>query len=656
MSQNPRVKSDLDYLYHKILTLPKEKVTSNIVETAERIRVFPPGSPFPGKHKYSKTPYMVEPAMELSPQSDTVEVVICKGGQLGATAGSTEPLILFKIDQDPGPVLAITANDELAKTWNDDRIDPMLQHSGVIKKLKNKIDKNSQHGGGGNTALKKTWDGGRLDIKTYGKVSQIRQISYQIVILEEEEEAEAALKARGAKQGKFRDIAYGRTRAFKGRRKILRISTPLIKETSAIWQAFESGDQRYFYIPCPNCGHLQRLEWKHLKYKTNEFKIVDPESVYYECQGENCDYHIKNEQKTEILKTKEYGGTAEWRPHNKQHGRPGVKSYQFSALYAPIGLDDWTDLAQMWVDAQTDPEKLQVFWNLNLGLPFEDRGEAPPAETLHILKGKYQRGTRPDPETEGMPLFTMLGCDIQAGEKRGGEYLNGKEPRIEASLVAFGLNDRIWLLDHYVIRGAVTDYRSGAFKDLRRKIIKQDFPIMPEKIFIDARHQTDEVKKFCNRSNKVFPIMGVYSLKEKATFQKIPLQEFVSADGGPLPLYELRTNPIKRQIYNKIVLRRDPLTGDYPDGYMMFPIDILHRYFEQLTAERPIIKTQPSGRTSIIWDAGGRANESLDCMCYAIMAKEIYMHEMCLYWGFESTDRRSFWIRASRKYAHMLAG
>ena len=94
MSKNHRYITDYNYLSLSIAGLPDKKVLSNVVECAEQNRIFPDGSPFPGKMKYAKTPYMIEPAMELSPQSDTEEVVIMKCGQGGATAGATEPLIL----------------------------------------------------------------------------------------------------------------------------------------------------------------------------------------------------------------------------------------------------------------------------------------------------------------------------------------------------------------------------------------------------------------------------------------------------------------------------------------------------------------------------------------------------------------------------------
>lgn len=629
----------LDYILKKLKSLPASKITANIVEVAERIRVFPKGSPFPGPQRYSRTPYMIEPAMELSPGSDTEEVVIMKASQMGATAGSTEPLILFKIAEDPGPVLAITANDELAKTWNDERLDPMLEEADLIKKLSSKITKGTQHGGKGNTSSSKTWPGGRLDIKTYGKVSQIRQISYQVCILEEEEEQINAAQ-RGVKQGKFIEIARARTRAYKGRRKILRVSTPLIKQTSVIYAAFMEGDQRYYYVPCVKCDELQRLVWSNLKYETTESKKVIVDSVYYEC--EHCEHKILDTDKSKFLKDISQGGKCQWVPHNKENGKTGVKSYQFSALYAGPGFETWADLAQMWVNAQGDPEVLQTFINLQLGEPFEDYADRPPAELLHSLKGMYFEDKLPS-GGEGSPFFTTLGCDVQAGNRRGDEWI--KKPRIEGSLYGHGPNNRTWLIAHYIIEGNTNDYTSGAFRKLKEKIIKKDFPMMPVKVFIDSRYQTDEVNKFCNGSSNVFPIMGhPYISKNEGSryFREVEIKEFTSADMTPLKMYELSTNIMKRRLYNKLALRRDSLTGDFPHGYMMFPIDMTQKYFDQLTAERPITKNV-NGRMRITFDAGGRPNEAMDCFVYAELAKEVYIYEVSIAAGEESANDARFW-------------
>lgn len=634
--------ADLLYLEESINALPDKKITSNVVETSERIRIFPDTSPFPGKHRYSRSPYMYEIAMSLSPQDPTESVVVCKAGQMGATANSTESLILFKISEDPGPVLAMVPTEEFLKKWDESRIMPMIESSGLLDSLSSTYKKNSQHGGKGNATGRKSWPGGRLDILTFQQVNQLRNQSYQVIIFEDAEEIMNATK-RGVNQGSLKKVAYTRTNAYAGRRKILDISTPLIRQGSHIWAEFLSGDQRYYYIPCPKCGHMQRLEWKHLKFTHDEHNHLIRDSVYYECQKEGCGYHIKDEEKVDFLLCKELGGQAEWRPHNAEKARPFTKSYQFSALYAGPGMDTWYDLAQQWIDAQGDPEELQAFINLKLGEPYDDYSETPMPETLHVLKGAYKKGYLP---TSGeKPLFAMLGCDVQQGNKRDGKWVKGKESRIEASLWGFGLNDRTWELDHYVIRGDVDDWRGGAFAKLREMIVQDIFPIPPVKIFIDSRYQTDEVRSFCNGALNIFPIMGESKIKK--VHHKVDLPGYRSGLGGPLPMYELSANSTKRKIYNRLGLRRDELTGNYPSGYISFPLDMEARYFEQLTAERPE-PIEKNGRIIGYNFVAHGANEALDCTVYAWMAKEIYIEETSILHGEEAANHRLFWDWAAR--------
>ena len=45
-------------------------------------------------------------------------------------------------------------------------------------------------------------------------------------------------------------------------RKILNISTPLLKGTSKIQARFLLGDQRYYFVCCVKCGHSQSLRWR----------------------------------------------------------------------------------------------------------------------------------------------------------------------------------------------------------------------------------------------------------------------------------------------------------------------------------------------------------------------------------------------------------
>lgn len=632
---------DLEWLEDQLDALPRSKITSNVVETAERVRILPQTSPFPGKYRFKRSSYMYEIAMEMSPQSQTEIINIAKAGQMGATAGSSENLILFKISEDPGPVLAMVPTNEFLKKWDETRLMPMIDSSGLKHKLKSSYKKNTQHGGGGDAVGRKSWVGGKLDIITFAQLNQLRNQSYQIILIEDAEEL-VMTSQKGGGQGDVKKVAFVRSMTFSGRRKILDISTPIYRENSHIWREFLKGDQRYYYINCPKCGHSQRLIWEHLKYQVDENNHVIEDSVYYECQGENCDYHLKEEEKPDFLLCEELGGTAKWIPHNTEKAEPLTKSYQFSALYAGPGFDTWYQLAKEWVQAQGDAEALQAFVNLRLGEPFSDATEAPPAESCHILMGSYKRGQLPSLD-EGTPLFSMIGADVQAGNKRDGVWVKGKEPRIEASLWGFGLNNRKWLLDHYIIYGETTDWRSGAFAKFREMIVKEVFPIHPVKIFIDAGHQTEQVKKFCNGSGTVAPVMGNGRIRvDGNNFRKLELTQYQSGLGTPLPFYELRNNPLKRQLYNDLGLRQDPLTMEYPHGYMMFPHDLESKYFDQLTSERPVKVFENGNFKYFKWEGHG-ANETFDCALYAFQAKDIYIYEQSLLNGEEASNESLFW-------------
>jgi phage terminase large subunit GpA-like protein len=631
------IDADIDYMIQQIEAISDKKIIKTVVEVAEEIRVFPEGTPFPGPCRYDKTPYMEEIALECSPQSDTEEITIMKAGQMGGTAMSAENLILFHIVNDTCPILYVTATDELAKKWSSTALEPMIEHSGVTSKLKASTKK-SANKATGNAILNKKWSGGLLDIITYGKIDQLRSISYRIVILDEEDTATNAAQ-KGVKQGKFRDIAEARTMTFRGRKKILRISTPLIKQFSEIWKAFLDGDQRYLHIECPECGFLQHLDFFKDLFKNVRVadRVVIPETVYCECQNPECSKKIKNSDKVTFLKK----GASKWVPANKTP-KPKRKSYHLPAIYAAIGMDTWEDLAQKWVEAQGDADAKQVFYNMKLGLPYEETTEAPPAETLHVLKGNYVTGELPDLETEGKILFVTLAADVQAGNMRDGEVIT--PPRIECELVGHGAGFRTYGLGYWVIEGATTHYNGGAFAKFRKMIENREFgPAHPVKVFIDSRHQPDVVRQFCQGSNDIHPIMGEpVTTPKKSHIREEQLIEYIDSFGQPLKSYKINVNPLKRIIYNNLLLRKTQ-EGEYLDGHCMFPRDYTQRFFEMLTAERMVTIMKNGKAVGYNFEAGGRRNEALDIRGYNLAAAELHAWIISSALGYESIAWRAVW-------------
>jgi hypothetical protein len=120
-------------------------------------------------------------------------------------------------------------------------------------------------------------------------------------------------------------------------------------EGDCVDQAFQDGDQRRYFVPCPVCGAKQELDWKRMKWDSNE--ITQPGKQYdwdalartirYECVA--CNGPIMDDP----LIRRRMVESGEWRPMN-----PRVRdkhSYTWSALI--IWWMPWRSLVQEFLTA-----------------------------------------------------------------------------------------------------------------------------------------------------------------------------------------------------------------------------------------------------------------------------------------------------------------
>jgi phage terminase large subunit GpA-like protein len=581
----------------------------------------PAGSPFPGKYKIALTPYMIELHNNLNPSDPCEIMAVMKAAQIaGSTVG--ENAILFDVKEDPCKMLYVTATDKLAEKWDVTRLEPMLEGAGVSHLLQSETKKIGKNKTGGKAQNKTYRGGGSIDAISYNRVSSQRMTSYKKAMFDEVDAAKHTVGDEGdpVKNG------LARTTAFEGRRKIFILSTPLLTRTSKIRKAFLKGDQRKYNVPCPHCGHLQKLEWRHLKFKTDKYNVVIPGSVYYECQSKDCDEKIYNYHKTEMLEHVSTGGKAEWIPENL-HARKNYKSYHISALYAPIGMVTWETLAQEFADAQENREEEQNFVNLRLGETYDDEGGAAAPDWYEVtaLRGNYKRSTVPD----GVKFVTMA-CDVQGD-------------RIEAELCGHGEHGRSWSIEYYVFLGKTNDPNSGAFKILKDKWLRRDFIVMPTLILIDSGYNTPIVNEFCRGSSFVFPIMGAGYIKNKLFVEK-RLVEY-----GNVKMFDINTDVYKRALYSRLQLRKD-LEGNIPAFYQSFPFDYPDKYFKMLVAEKRIALLTKGQITGYKWvkKSQGAANEALDLRVYNYCALDIFALNVCMMNGIEKLDYRFFWKKCKK--------
>jgi phage terminase large subunit GpA-like protein len=75
------------------------------------------------------------------------------------------------------------------------------------------------------------------------------------------------------------EMLNGRTSAFPATSKRLYISTPQMRGTSRIEHLWTKSDQRRYYVPCPDCGEKQPLEWSGLHW------TPDGSECWYACRA-----------------------------------------------------------------------------------------------------------------------------------------------------------------------------------------------------------------------------------------------------------------------------------------------------------------------------------------------------------------------------------
>ena len=581
------------------------------VEWAEKKRYLPPGTtPQHGPWRAEVAPYVVEILNQLAPGSPAVEVVIAKGVQIGMTSSVAENTVGWTIDVDPCAMMYVTADEAMARTRMEVAIDPMIDASGLRSKIFSQTEKNQAGRKGGDTQLRKEFPGGYLQVASIQSSNRGRSLAIRRLILDE---VDAAKKELG-KDGDPVAVFKARTDAYAATRKILYISTPLEKHSSKIWPLWELGDQRRYFVPCPTCGHMQYLKWSQLKFETQGGRLDLP-SVHYVCEKDGCGAQWKNHDKVYLLKH------GQWRATGTAQ-RAGLVSYHISALYSPVGFKSWESIAQDWIEAQQakqhgDLSKLRTFVNLNLGEPWEERGEAPRYEIIMARRGSYHYTSGHVPD-DG-PLILTAGTDVQGN-------------RLETEIVAWGRNKCSWSYGYEVIQGDVTDPQT--WQKLAELYMRERYTVSGRKLpvvlaFVDSGYKPDVVYQFCAQMQDVMPCMGMPTHNVKR-WKEGPFKS-QKVQGHDTMRFDLDVNFLKEESYSN--LKRGLNADDsYPPGFCFFPADYGEKYFRMLTAEERIQERDKFGNVRMRWyKRDYRANEALDCRVYALGALYAYAYDMCIH-------------------------
>ena len=412
-----------------------------------------------------------------------------------------------------------------------------------------------------------------------------------------------------------------RQRWFKGRSKLLAMTTPVTKDDMSD-ENWHRGDCCEWWVPCQHCNKWHQLAWENVKIDRNKAKQWYAESQY--ARGKYCRYVCPNcgalWTESERWKSVSQGKFApaasclsgagrldkEVRPSN-------YRSCRIHALMLHPMVETISSLTVEFVAAQKakdagNIQPLKDFYNSQLARPWSETRAETEIEVLKRHVGDYEKAKVP----AGVQMLTA-GLDVQLdhvwmrvlGWGYLGEWWSIFEQRIET-----GPTDRVENLEKVL-----------PFLAMRFEVFGD--PGAPLRFIrlaaIDYNFNTEAVYAFCVKcagmSPPLIPVAGddtVYKQQWRVG----------AAAGGLLKRYDLNLLSFKDALYRGYFEAVSP-----GPGYGHLHKDTDYVVLEHLTSEEKKIHRVAGRIRWIRWvikeGQSGRANHYWDCDVYARAAAEI---------------------------------
>lgn len=497
---------------------------------------------------------MTDPAVE--------RVTLVKSVRLGFTTLLSAALASFAANE-PSPILALLPTESDARDYMVSDLEPIFDASPALAGL-------MSPDGDRNTLLSRRFPGGSLKLVAAKAPRNLRRHNVRVLLVDE---ADAMLPGS---EGSPIALAEKRTLSFPNR-KIIVGSTPTDHDTSNVLPLYERSDKRVFEVPCPCCGGLTEILWRHIEWPEGR-----PEDAAFRCP--HCRELVPERFKAEMVAAGAWRATA---PHVRGHA-----GFRLNALVSLLPNASWGKLAAEFLAAKDDADTLRVFVNTILA-----EGWRESADTVDesALAGRLEAfGLNAIPAEV---LALTIGVDVQ-------------DDRLELSYVGWTRDDAALVLAHETIWGSSQDDTTWSELDERLRTawshpyggrLKVDAAV------VDSGDGgiTDKVYAFCfpRLSRRIWAGKGVAGPRPAIIPSKAPVK------GGRL--FIIGVDGIKTTVFDR--LKRGTL--------LRFGADLDEVYFSQLASERRVVRYvrgQPVRRFERV--PGARA-EALDCLVYAFAAR-----------------------------------
>ena len=498
------------------------------------------------------------------------QVVIMSGSQLGKTEILLN-VLGYHIDLDPSPIMIIQPTLSMAGTFSKNRITPMIRDSA---KLNTKV-KDPRSRDSGNTVYSKSFDGGSLDLIGSNSASSASSRPVRILLCDEVDRYSTATT-----EGDIIGLGKRRTSNFFNR-KIGMVSTPTIKGNSRIQQFYEQGDQRRFYVRCPDCNDELLLEWKDVHFQKDNGILKDAHIV---CNG--CGSAWDDSKRINAI------SNGYWKAHAEF---TQTRSFWISGLYSM--WNSTYEQAVYFHQAKDLPETLRVFVNTVLAETWdEDAGESVDS---HKLK---ERAEDLGDELPRDVVILVAGIDTQ-------------DDRLEITVAGFTRDESVYIIAHDVLYGDPSGHQ--LWQDLDEYLErKYQHPLGIELTVrgscIDSGgHHTSQVYSYVrkNQHKRVFAIKGVGG--DGRALVGRPSKNNI----GKVSLFPIGSDTVKSLIYGRLKIEDGA-------GMIHFNTTLDDEYFKQLTSERRVERIS-KGVKRTEWKKIRARNEAWDCLQYLFGAYHI---------------------------------
>lgn len=585
---NERDTLRLNIAIAKALAAMKPPDDLTVTEWAEQKRYLSSeSSAEPGLWRTSRTPYLREP-MDAFTDPKVRRIVMVAASQVGKSELENN-IIGYIIDEDPGSILFVHPTTIDAKEYSKLRIAPMIRDCPTLKrKVSDPKSRDSS-----NTILQKTYPGGILTLCGSTEAHALASKPIRYVVGDERDRWATSAGSEGDPWG----LAMARQTTFYNA-KAVEVSTPTVKNASAIEASFAEGTMERWKTKCPHCGEYHEINFNDIRFEYDETVIAGRKTykvtrIWYVCPGCAC--------VSEELEMKRQ--PAHWEAENPAAYAHGVRSFWLNAFVSVWA--SWESIILKYLQALGSSRKLQVVYNTCFGWLWEDRGDLEDEDSLMARREVY-----PAELPDGVLVLTA-GVDTQ-------------DDRMEYEIVGHGHFGETWGIEKGIVMGRPDDDATWAKLDemvFDRVLRFEDgMGLRMSMSFVDeGGHFTQDVRLQCRAriGKKVFCIKGMPGPDKPFTAppkkQKIVVNQRAV---GTCWQYQLGVDSGKQIIMDNLKVQQRGAK------YCHFPKrdDYGSAYFTGLLSEHLVYKADK--RQPWQWEKipGHERNEPLDCRNYAMAA------------------------------------